>query len=141
MQKRKNLSLSNVTPSSDYVVLLIRAVPTVVSDPAPDIEKRRNLCPLGGAGAVRGGGRSASGSLARRGLQHIGACQSAALYAADAVREARGASERRADGAGRARAAHAHHVALHCHAERPIRGGGAESMEDRTPPPVLVERS
>ena len=55
--------------------------------------------------------RSASGSLARRGLQHIGACQSTALYAVDAVREARGASEWRADGAGRARAAHAHHVA------------------------------
>ena len=50
-----NLSLSNVTLSSDYVVLLIRAVSTVVSDPAPDIEKRRNVCPLGGAGAVRGG--------------------------------------------------------------------------------------
>ena len=39
---------------SNYVVLLIRAVPTVVSDPAPDIEKRRNLCPLSGAGAVAG---------------------------------------------------------------------------------------
>ena len=75
----------------------------MVSDPAPDIEKRRNVCPLGGAGAVRGGGRSASGSLARRGLQHIGACPSVALYAADAVRKARGASERRAGGAGRAR--------------------------------------
>ena len=139
--RNENLSLSNVTLSSDYVVLLIRAVPTVVSDPAPDIEKRRNVCPLGGAGAVRGGGRSASGSLARRGLQHIGACQSTALYAADAVREARGASKRRADGAGRARAAHAHHVALHCHAERPIRGGGAESMRDVSPLSILVGSS
>ena len=52
--KSKNLSLSNVTLISDYVVLLIRAVPTVVSDRAPDIEKRRNLCPLSGTGAVAG---------------------------------------------------------------------------------------
>ena len=108
----------------------------MVSDPAPDIEKRRNVCPLGGAGAVRGGGRSASGSLARRGLQHIRACQSVALHVADTVREARGASERRADGAGRARAAHAHHDALHCHAERPIRGGGAESIEANRSQPL-----
>ena len=72
------------------------------------------MCVRWAARALCGGGRkSASGSLARRGLQHIGACQSAALYAADTVREVRGASERRADGAGRARAAHAHHVAPH----------------------------
>ena len=52
--KSKNLNLSNVTLIFNYVVLLIRAVPTVVSDRAPDIEKRRNLCPLSGTGAVAG---------------------------------------------------------------------------------------
>ena len=95
------------------------------------------MCVRWAARALCGGGRkSASGSLARRGLQHIGACQSTALYAADAVREARGASERRADGAGRARAAHAHHVALHCHAERPIRGAGAGSLGAKRSQPL-----
>ena len=37
-----------------YVILLIHAVPTVVSDRVTDIEKRRNLCPLSGTGAVAG---------------------------------------------------------------------------------------
>ena len=91
---------------------------------------------VGRCGRCAGGREVSERFSSSHGLQHIGACQSAALYAANTVREARGASERRADGAGRARAAHAHHVALHCHAERPIRGGGAESMEANRSQPL-----
>ena len=62
---------------------------------------------VGRCGRCAGGREVSERFSSSHGLQHIGACQSAALYAANAVREARGASERRADGAGRARAAHA----------------------------------
>ena len=91
---------------------------------------------VGRCGRCAGGREVSERFSSSHGLQHIGACQSAALYAADTVREVRGASERRADGAGRARAAHAHHVALHCHAERPIRGAGASSLGAKRSQPL-----
>ena len=91
---------------------------------------------VGRCGRCAGGREVSERFSSSHGLQHIGACQSAALYAADTVREARGASERRADGAGRARAAHAHHVAPHLGHGESRQGAGAERTEEARSRPL-----
>ena len=121
----KNLSLSNVTLGSDYVVLLIRAVPTVVSDPAPDIEKRRNVCPLGGAGAVRGGAEvSERFSSSSRPAAHRSMSVDSSLCCRCRARSARGVRTARERCGACTRSARASCCAISYCAELGSGGGG-----------------
>ena len=125
----KNLSLSNVTLSSDYVVLLIRAVPTVVSDPAPDIEKRRNVCPLGGAGAVRGGAEvSERFSSSSRPAAHRSMSVDSSLCCRCRARSARGVRTARGRCGACTRSARASCCAISYCAELGSGGGGWPSQ-------------
>ena len=61
--KTNNINLSNVTQRSDYVVRLVRAVPSICSDLTSDAEKPLFWCPLGHANTARSGGHVREGFL------------------------------------------------------------------------------